>query len=177
MQKSIRYWQIVGFLLTAAGGTLLHFLFDLTGETTGAALISAVNESTWEHMKLLFYPMVLFALVEFFLWGSEFQSFWWVKLAGILEGLGLIPVLFYTGIWGISVDWINILIFFIAAGVSLWVETRLFQADLSCHITPIPAFILICLLAGLFVRFTFSPPRIPLFQDPLTGTYGLQRQE
>ena len=64
MKKSISYRQMMGFLFTSVLGTFLHFLFDLTGGSLPAALVSAVNESIWEHMKLLFYPMVLFALVE-----------------------------------------------------------------------------------------------------------------
>ena len=45
-------------------GTLLHFLFDWTGGNAVVALFSAVNESIWEHLKLLFYPMVLFAVAS-----------------------------------------------------------------------------------------------------------------
>lgn len=53
MKKSIPYWQAAGFIFTAILGTLLHFLFDWTNGSVIAALFSAVNESIWEHMKLL----------------------------------------------------------------------------------------------------------------------------
>jgi len=33
---------------------------------------------------------------------------------------------------------------------------------------------MIVLLLILFAVVTFLPPRIPLFQDPMTGTYGFQ---
>ena len=71
-------------------------------------------------MKLLFYPMVLFALVEYGFWGKETPGFWKVKLPGILVGLTLIPVIYYsyTGILGVSADWFNIAIFFLAAGAA-----------------------------------------------------------
>ena len=67
MKRTIPYWQVAGFLFTAVLGTFLHFLFDLTGESLVAGLFSAVNESIWEHIKLLFYPMVLFAAVVHFI--------------------------------------------------------------------------------------------------------------
>ena len=53
MKKSVPYWRVGGFIFTAVVGTLLHFLFDWTGGSVAAALFSAVNESIWEHLKLL----------------------------------------------------------------------------------------------------------------------------
>ena len=174
MKQSIPQWQIAGFLFTAIAGTFLHFLFDITGSSILAALFSAVNESIWEHMKLLFYPLVLFAVLEYFRWGKAVPAFWCIKLAGILLGLFLVPVMYYvyTGILGINADWFNIAIFFLAAGAAYYAETRLFQSGCSCAL---PAGAAIAALAGMalfFTVLTFFPPRIPLFQDPLTGTYG-----
>lgn len=174
MKKSVGVWQAAGFVFTGVLGTLLHFLFDWTGGSIGAALFSAVNESIWEHMKLLFYPMLLFAGIEYRTWGKAYPSFWCVKLVGILVGLTLIPVLYYsyTGILGVSADWFNIAIFFIAAGVTYWLENKLFQKKFSCPLGGGFAFFLLCLLAVAFTVLTFLPPRIPLFKDPITGTYG-----
>lgn len=174
MKKAIPYWQMGGVIFTAAAGTLLHFLFDWTGGNVAAALFSAVNESIWEHMKLLFYPLVLFALAEYFLWGKELGSFWCVKLIGIFTGLALIPVVYYTytGILGVNADWFNIAIFFIAAAVVYFVETKLFQKEFQCPLGGRVSALLILLMALAFSVFTFTPPHVPFFQDPVTGTYG-----
>lgn len=177
MKKTIPYWQAAGFIFTAVVGTFLHFLFDLTGGSVIAALFSAVNESIWEHLKLVFYPMVVFALIEYFFWGKDCKSFWCVKLIGILVGLVLIPVVYYTytGSLGVSADWFNITIFFLVAGVVFWVESKLFQSEFTCPVGPKLAVVLICLIAVAFTVLTFLPPHIPFFQDPMTGTYGFQR--
>ena len=175
MKGSARQWQIGGFLFTAVVGTGLHFLFDLTGGSIPAALISAVNESIWEHLKLLFYPMLLFSLFQYRRWGRDRQDYWCIKLRGSLLGLLLIPVLYYsyTGILGVKADWFNITIFFLVAGfVYLW-ETRKLQADSTCR-SPglaVAGFVLIVLV---FTVLTFRPPHIPLFEDPITGTYGFR---
>ena len=95
MPSSVPGRQIAGFLFASAAGTLLHFLFDITGQSLPAALISAVNESIWEHMKLLFYPMVLFAWLERRSAGKQETGFWCRKLKSILLGLTLIPVVYY----------------------------------------------------------------------------------
>lgn len=176
MNRSIDHWQVAGFLFTSTLGTFLHFLFDLSGQSIIAALFSAVNESIWEHMKLLYYPMFLFAFIESRFLGQKYKHFWCVKLVGILLGLLLIPVIYYTytGILGTSADWFNIAIFFIAAGAAFWIETLLFQGEYTCRFQSWMALLLICLISGIFTVFAFLPPHIPFFQDPITGNYGFQ---
>ncbi len=176
MKHSISNWQLAGFLFTAALGTFLHFLFDLTGQNWIAGLFSAVNESIWEHMKLIFYPMFLFALAENRVWGKDIPQFWCIKLLGISLGLALIPVLYYTytGILGTSADWFNIVIFFLTAAASYRLETVLFQRGYACRLQSDTALVILWLFAAVFTLLTFRPPQIPLFQDPQTGTYGLQ---
>lgn len=176
MKRSISSWQLAGFLFTSVLGTFLHFLFDLTGGSAIAALFSAVNESIWEHMKLIYYPMFLFALIEYGVWGKNVDGFWCVKLKGTLLALALIPSIYYlyTGVLGFSVSWFNIAIFFLAAAAAFWVETRLFQADRPCRLPEWIAFVLLCLISAVFTAVTFFPPQIPLFRDPITGTYGFQ---
>ncbi len=174
MKRSIRLWQLMGFAVTSLGGTLLHFLYDWLGKATWIAPFSGVNESTFEHMKLLFWPMLLFAVVQSFFFRDR-EAFWCVKLRGILLGLVLIPVIFYTynGVIGRSPDWLNIAIFFVCAAAAFLCELRLFHAEkLRCR-SPKLAIAALSVIALLFVVFTFATPKIAIFKDPLTGTYGV----
>lgn len=175
MKRDVPLWQFAGFAFTSLVGTLLHYLYEWTDSNVMAALFSGINESTWEHMKLLFFPLFFFALIQsrFF---KDYENFWCVKLIGILTGLVFIPVLFYTynGAFGKSPDWLNISIFFIAAALTFWLETRLFKNNrLRCG-APCLAFFVICLIGVLFIVFTFAPPQLPLFKDPLTAKYGIK---
>lgn len=174
MKKSIGLWQLMGFAITSLAGTLLHFLYDWTGLSVLAALFSGVNESTWEHMKLLFWPMFIFAIVQSFFF-RDCEDFWCVKLRGILLGLALIPIIFYTynGVIGKSPDWINIAIFFVSAAVSYIYEVRLFKSEKTPCRAPKVAVATLCVIALLFIIFTFATPEIGIFKDPLTGTYGI----
>ena len=174
MKQASSLWQAAGFALTTLGGTILHFLYDWTVGSIFAAPFSGVNESTWEHMKLLFWPLFLFALVQRLFFKDQ-ENYWCIKLAEILLGLVLIPVLFYTynGIFGQSADWINIAIFYFSAALIFLFEWWAFKKDrLPCK-HPRLSFAAICLIGVLFVVFTFAPPQIPLFKDPLTGKYGI----
>ena len=125
-------------------------------------------------MKLLFWPMLIYAVIESFLF-KEREDFWCVKLRGILLGLILIPVLFYiyNGAIGKSPDWINIAIFFISAGIAYIYETRLFEENkLKCH-SKKAAIGIVLVIAFLFVLFTFRTPEIGIFKDPLSGDFGV----
>ncbi|MBQ3483128.1 MAG: hypothetical protein IJA78_03020 [Clostridia bacterium] len=174
MKRSIELWQLMGFAVTSLGGTILHFLYDWLGGALWIAPFSGVNESTWEHMKLLFWPMLIYAVVQSVHFRDR-ADFWCIKLKGILLGISLIPILFYTynGVIGRSPDWINIAIFFIAAAITYICETRLFRKEATSCKSPKRAIAVLCLIALAFAVFTFQTPKLGLFQDPLTGTYGL----
>ena len=174
MKQKIGLWQLMGFAVTAFGGTILHFSFDWLGESKLIAPFSGVNESTWEHMKLLFWPMLIFAVVQNFFFKDR-KNFWCVKLRGILLGLSLIPILFYTynGAIGKSPDWLNIAIFFISAAVVYLYETKLFNENkLSCR-SPKLSVAMLCFISLIFVLFTFRTPELGIFKDPLTGSFGI----
>ena len=155
-------------------GTLLHFVYDWTGQSVIAAPLSAVNESTWEHMKLLYVPLLLFAIIQGRFLTRNHPAFWCAKLIGTVAGLITIPLLYYgyTGALGASANWFNITIFYIATAVVFLIENHLMKHHLSCR-HPKWALAVLLSIGGLFVALTFWAPTLPLFRDPLTGTYGV----
>lgn len=127
MQKRLLRWELIGFAFTVAVGTLLHFVYEWTGGNPLIAAFCAVNESTWEHMKLLFVPFFLFTMVEFIVFAEPLRSFFAAKAASILLGLLAIPVIFYSlgGMFGKTPDWVNITIFFLADALLYFMSFRL----------------------------------------------------
>ena len=175
MDTGCRKWQIGGFLFTSAVGTLLHFTYDWSGENPFIGAFSAVNESTWEHMKLLFVPLLLTALAAA-IFGGRCRGYWTAKLAGALAGLLLIPLLYYgyTGSLGVHVTWVDIGIFFVAAAAAFLLEGHLTKhLPMRSGALQAVAAALFIALAVLFVWYTYAPPHLPIFLDPVTGTYGI----
>ena len=175
MKKNLFLWQFACFVSTVLFGTLLHFMYNWSNENAVVALIAAVNESTWEHMKLLYFPMLIFAFIQYRHF-KDVNAYWWIKLTGILTGLISIPVLFYTynGAIGKSPDWLNISFFFTPAAIACLTEyfcIKNSKLKLKGQILP---FILILFISTLFIFFTFNPPDLPIFRDPVTGTWGLK---
>lgn len=179
MKRTVWLWELFGFSVVSLFGTVLHFLYEWLGEASWIASFSGVNESTWEHMKLLFWPMLIFAAVESFFF-RDYKTFWCVKARGILIGLCLIPIIFYTynGVIGKSPDWVNIAIFFVSAAVAFIYETRALNSEengngIRCNSTRVAVSVLL-LLALSFVIFTFITPSLNIFKDPVTDSYGIR---
>lgn len=176
MKNNLLLWQVGGITFTAVLGTILHFLFEWTGLTILAS-VSAVNESTWEHMKLVYIPSLIFAIAQSIFAKNEFNCFWLIKLIGTLLGTLLIPILFYTltGAFGTLSAVTNIAIFFISIIVEYFVELFLFTR-LQCNLSFKWISIIILLsIFVLFVVFSYFPLEIPLFLDPLTNRYGITK--
>ena len=174
MKRSVGMWQLSGFTFTSLFGTLLHFLYQWLGEPVWIAPFSGVNESTFEHMKLLFWPMLVFTVIQSFFFRS-YENFLCVKLRGILLGLALIPIIFYTynGVIGKSPDWINIAIFFISAAAAYIYEAKLLRSGKPSVCHPRANALILAVIALLFIIFTFRAPQLGIFIDPLTGEYGI----
>lgn len=177
MRRQLFFWELAGFLFTGAAGTALHFVYDWSGHSPAAAVVSAVNESTWEHMKLLFVPLFLFSVAQLCVQGRYYPHFLWTRALSALAGLALIPVLFYTytGVLGFHAVWADIAVFFLADGGAFaldgWLLRRGRQGALWRQVAGL------AVLWGLmfcFVWCTFRPPHIALWRDPATGLYGVE---
>ena len=176
MQKRLFRWEVIGFLFVSAVGTVLHFLYEWSGQSLFAAVISAVNESTWEHMKLLFVPMFLFSVAQGFAVGRTYPNFLAVRAISTLTGLALIPILFYiySGIWGSSAAWINIAIFYFSVLAAFALDFRLLRRGrFSSPWQQLLGLMVLWALAFLFVWCTFRPPGWGLWQAPVTGGCGI----
>jgi len=154
-----------GFIFSVAVGSLLHFVYDWSGGSPLVMPFAAINESTWEHMKLLYWPMLAFGWLQWLAGGRDIGGFWRCKLAGMLLGLALIPVLFYTynGVFGTSGALVNIGIFVLAAAAAYVLEWRL-PGRGGGEALPL---LLLWLLGLAFSVFSFMPPQLPLFISPV----------
>ncbi len=169
-------WSIAGMLFTLILGILLHFTYAWSEGNLLVAIFSVVNESIWEYLKLLFTPMFLFAILEFFAYGSELPNFIPVRLLSILLGMITITTIFYTyvGIMGdhVLVSDIGIFILGILAAYSF--SYKMLQTGyLSSSVAVAAGLAGLLILLICFFIFTFNPPQLPLFQDPFSLSYGI----
>ncbi|MBU7015390.1 MAG: hypothetical protein HXS52_11800 [Theionarchaea archaeon] len=167
-------WEVLGILFIIVVGSCLHFLFELSGSLPVVGMVGAVNESVWEHLKIGFWPAVFFALIEYSFLKSK-ANFWMAKATSAYVIPVTIIVLFYvyTTILGYNTLALDITVFIVAVIVGQAASYRvLTYRDLSAQLkwAGIAALLV---LAALFMVFTFYPPHVGLFQDPVTGGYGI----
>ena len=176
MRKRLFWWELAGFLFVSGMGVFLHFLYEWSGGNLFAAVISGVNESTWEHMKLFFVSTALFTVIQMIFIGRFYPNFLAARTVSLLVGVSLIPVLFYTysGVLGACVDWVNISIFFLAILAMFLLDSRLLRKGrFSAAWQQVLALAVLWILMLCFVWCTFRPPHLGLWQDPRNGTFGI----
>ena len=116
---------LLGILFTIVVGTLLHFTYDWSGNNPLVGLFSAVDESTFEHLKLLLTPFFLYTFIEKVVFSPQSRNYYSSKFVGVLCGIILIPILFYsyTALLGDNYLFLDILVFIIGVIVSFCVST------------------------------------------------------
>lgn len=176
---TILTWELAGIPFIAALGSTLHFAFAWFGQWLPLAVFSAVNESIWEHLKLAFWPGLVWALVERRFLPVRAVRFWAVKGIALLVAPVTIVVVFstYTAILGTNLLILDIGTFILAiiAGqmASAWL---LLTASWSLSLMRTAHLV----LAGQVIAystFTYFPPRIALFQETTSGAYGIPEAE
>ena len=166
-KNTILAFQITSAIFTIILGTILHYTFKWSNKNPLVGIFSAVNESTWEHLKLLFFPMLITILVGYFYIGKDIPNFLCAKAIGIIVALIFTIVFFYTytRILGTNFAVLNILTFIFSAILGEYTAYKLMLSNFSCN--NIIAIITLIILFLCFVIFTFFPPKIGLFRDPL----------
>ena len=165
--KSLKIYFAAGVIFSAVLGTLSHFFYEWSGQNPVVALFSPVNESTWEHMKLIFFPMLLCTVFLAARFKEEYPCLPGALLAGNLLGTLSIPVTFYTykGIVGRSFPAADIVVFLAGVLIAFRTAWVLRESPAVCQYRNLIYLFTAC-FAVLFFVFAFFPPAIGLFAKP-----------
>lgn len=164
--KHLKRYTIIGIIFVLITGSLAHFLYDWSGNNYIVGLFVPINESIWEHMKLLFFPMLIYSLCIIFKFRKTYTCIISSLCFGILTGTLLIPIFFYayTSILGKDIFILDIATFILSIIIAFWLSYKLTS---SCRLEPI-TFLLCCLVCILFIcfmLFTYHPPDAKIFED------------
>lgn len=151
------------------GGSLLHFVYDLFKQNEFVGIFAPKNESIFEHLKLLVWPLFFFSLVEYLKFGYKKNNFITAKAVTLYSGILLILFLVYgyTGILGKHNVIVDILIFIVSVLLSQYFGYQLLTSEYQVNsLIKVIASILIIVLTVLIIHFSFYPPSHSLFKDP-----------
>ncbi|MEG1242018.1 MAG: DUF6512 family protein [Oscillospiraceae bacterium] len=171
------WWILLGIPGLFLLGTLSHFAFDALGKSPIIGAFFPVNESVWEHLKLLLLPLILWWSLYYLFRGKKYgihKNRWFGgALIALLSSLFAIPLLyyFYTGAFGLELMWVDILILLLALFVGQLLGLHYFRRGRGIDFRLVIVIFIALIL--LFALFTFYPPPLPLFKDSVSGGYGI----
>jgi hypothetical protein len=173
--RKVRTLEITGTIFIILLGSALHFTYALSSNNPLVAFFSAVNESVWEHLKLAFWPSLFWMLILRRRLRNAINNFFPAKVFGTYAMVAFIPAVFYsyTAFTGESIFAVDIATFVMAVIVGQLVSYQLYKYRKLPNLMDRIAITAMILLAAVFIVFTFYPPHLPIFQDPVTSQYGV----
>lgn len=163
-KKNITAFSVISLL-----GVLGHFLYEIANKNRFVGLFFPVNESIWEHLKLIFFPSVIFFLIEYFSTKKTPQNYIEASIKGIFYGMLSVVAVYYTitGILGKNIDFINILIFFAAVFITVSVRNNIIARNTVFSKNKSIALYALCFLTALaFIFWSYNPPNLNIFIPP-----------
>lgn len=164
---------VFGFLFIAIFGAITHFAFDFFGKSKIAGIFFPINESTWEHLKMAILPTLIWALIGFFIFKGENNYSFGVAIA-LLVPIILIPIIFYTYTYfsKSSIPWIDVLTYVFSVALAMFLSYKIFNAKQFPKVFEEVGTSIIIVVIVCYILFTFYPPKLKMFKDPLSNKYG-----
>ena len=180
IQEKIMKVTLLGAVIAFILSSVFHEMYGIFGENYGVGLIFPVNESKWEHWKIVFWPMLLVGIFNYILLRSEGHNILFATAIAILVAeivtFGLIEL--YEVITASHAMWIHIVSLLIGIVVgqlsSYWVMTATKLTQRVPLLVIGVAIILINIV--ILIAFTIKPPKTEYFKDSESGTYGINRE-
>lgn len=169
--------ETAGIFFIVFAGAALHFTFEWSGRNPLVGMFSAVNESVWEHLKLPFFPAMMLATVQYALLRKHYPNFFVGKAIGIFS----VPVIIVAGFYGYQAVFRS---HNLAYDIGLFITSVVAGQIVSHKIIakygtrgPMKILPVIALTAYVlvFFAFTFEPPRLEVFRDPVTNEFGIHK--
>ncbi|MBQ3352810.1 hypothetical protein IJG89_00445 [Candidatus Saccharibacteria bacterium] len=173
MDTTFSLW--LGFVVISLVGTLAHFLYDWTHHNKIIGLFTAVNESTWEHIKIALTPSLLWCLYDGFFYGLE-PNYFLAKLMSLLVLVIFIPCVFYSykKLVHHPILFVDISSFYIAIFLSQLTFYSILILNPISYIFQFISCFGLFVFFGCYMTLTLQPLKNFIFKDPITGKYGFR---
>jgi hypothetical protein len=166
---------MAGAIFMIVAGSALHFAFSWAGYWRPIALLAAVNESIWEHLKLAFWPGLVWAVATHRAVGVPRSENLSIKGMTLLLTAILIVGIFmsYTHILGRNILVLDIGTFILAVLTGQVVSSLLIIRRVRKRTLLRLGQVLLLAQLAAYGLFTFHPLDFWLFVDSRTGIVGI----
>lgn len=147
------------FLITTLAGIALHFLYDIL-PSVPTAVLAPVNESIWEHIKLIYWPYLVAMCIVTGKEGRGKRGVWLFTLLVISFAMLLAGYVYHISL-GLDNLLFDIILYVLLMAFGFWLPGRLTPKNAKSA----PVLFLVILLGAAIILFTFLPPDHILFAD------------
>jgi hypothetical protein len=175
-KKTFRKYEITGVIVACILAPVFHFTYAWSGDSVAVGIFSAVNESVWEHTKIIYFPMLFYSIVEYFLVRPDFWRFFCAKAVSLGFASAAMIAFFYTytGIFGTESLGVDIVCTFVWIILAFVISYRLYYSGYDMERYKALFVLLFC--GQLAIQILFTPFAadigLPLFMDSETGGFG-----
>ena len=171
--------KIIGVFVIMGLSVLSHFMYEWFNNFVFSILFP-VNESIWEHMKLLVTPVLIYAFIEYFIYrkkGIKFNNFSISYSISIIVGIVsylivYLPIDHFFGhnmIISIALLFLDyILISYISYSI---LNTRFIKYS------EVIGILLIIIIYFIFYYLTYYPVHSYIFYDTKDKLYGIKKED
>ncbi|MFX0028446.1 MAG: DUF6512 family protein [Candidatus Hermodarchaeota archaeon] len=173
--KKVLFWEVIGIFFVTIIGSLFHFMFEWLGHWAPLGGFFPVNESVWEHLKLPFWSLLVFALIEYNFIKNYSNNLVIAKIIASLISIATILIVFYsyTTIFKIELLIVDIFSFIFGVILGQMASYKIITRKKFSNWVIYVSWATMLILALAFFLFTYFPPNISIFQDSATGLYGI----
>ncbi len=163
---SMKKAYIIAAIVTAAAGTGLHFLYGVLPNLF-TALLAPINESVWEHLKLLYWPTLAAAAVLSIFTQKRLELWSGFFIALLAMPLFLLGVYYALHALGVESRIVDISLYYLTVAGGFYLAWLLRDNAFAVKISG-GALMLVMLYGAALILFTFAAPDAGIFRLPQT---------
>lgn len=172
-------WLCLGIPIAFILGTFFHYVFELSGNNPIVGLFVPINESIWEHLKLAFYPLLLWNIIGYFKYRHDLtfkgRSYLIASMISPIVAPIIITTFYYTLLGGFGIHSIVLDIFslFLADFLGQLLAYHVYKnGNFKVGVLILFTFLTIVTII-MYAYFTAYPPAYPIFLDGSAGSCTL----
>ncbi len=171
--KKLKIISIISIFLL---NFLCHFLYDLLPNTL-FSIFFPVNESIFEHMKMIASSILIYSIIEYILlkkFNIKFNNYIFNIFISIVSNITIFLLIYLPIYYSIGENMIvTFILLFISIIVTEIISYKILSMKRNYNFLNIVSMIMIIITYIIFAYLTYNPIISPFFFDPMSEKYGI----
>ena len=171
VMRFVRSYHILGIFVIVMIAGPIHFAYEWSGENFIVSLVAPVNESIWEHLKMVYWPTVLWWTAGYLVYKERkklsFRRWHQAMAISVIFGVFIIVVWYYVwaGAFEVEASWVNFSSM-VSIPVAQLLAIHVYRVSKPRWIYAATGIFIVISLSLMMGYFTYYPPNLPIFISP-----------